>query len=121
MLKEWSVQGCKRAKHKTYSPVDDYRVILTKSKAFHYFQARRDEIRFAFDPPYFVDKITEEDRVSDSFRHIFLKRYCTKFGQKFRVWSKGFSKRFQKILISVTSCQYFEYYIIYYYTNNFYI
>ena len=50
----------------TYSPLDDRRVILTTSKAFHYFRARRDEIRFAFDPPKFVDKITVEDRVSDS-------------------------------------------------------
>ena len=73
------------AKHNTYSPLDDYWVILTTSKAFHYFRARLDEIRFAFDPPSFVDKITVEDRVSDSFRYIFLKRYSTKFGQKIRV------------------------------------
>ena len=51
------------AKHKTYSPLDDRLVILTTSKAFHYFQARRDEIRFAFDPRKFVDKINVEDRV----------------------------------------------------------
>ena len=38
----------------------------TTSKAFHYFRARRDEIRFAFDPPKIVDKITVEDMVSDS-------------------------------------------------------
>ena len=50
-LKEWSVQGCKRAKHKTYSLLDDLWVILSTSKAFHYFRARRDEIRFVFDPP----------------------------------------------------------------------
>ena len=47
---EWSVQGCKKAKHKTYSPLDDCRVILTTSKAFQYFRARLEEIRFAFDP-----------------------------------------------------------------------
>ena len=47
MLKEWSVQGCNRAKHKTYSPLHDHWVMLT---AFHYFGARRDEIRFVFDP-----------------------------------------------------------------------
>ena len=39
-LKEWSVQGCKGAKHKTYSPLDDHWVILSTSKAFHYFWAR---------------------------------------------------------------------------------
>ena len=32
MLKERSVQGCRRAKHKTYSPVDDHWVILSSSK-----------------------------------------------------------------------------------------
>ena len=35
MLKERSVQGCKRAKHKTYSPFDDKWVILSSSKAFN--------------------------------------------------------------------------------------
>ena len=50
----------------TYSPLDDRWVILTTSKAFDYFRARRDEIRFVFDPLQFVDKITVEDRVSDS-------------------------------------------------------
>ena len=49
-----------------YSPLDDRWIILTTSKAFHYFRARRDEIRFAFDLPKFVDRITAEDRVSDS-------------------------------------------------------
>ena len=61
-----SVQGSKRTEHKTYSPPDDRWVILTTSKAFHYFRARRDEIRFVFNPPKFVDKITVEDRMSDS-------------------------------------------------------
>ena len=37
--------------------------------------------------------------------YIFLKRYCTKFGQKFRVWPKELSKRFPKLVISVTLCQ----------------
>ena len=68
-LKEWSAQCCTRAKHKTYSPFDDYWVILPTSKAFHYFRAQRDEIRFAFDLPEFVDKITVEDWVCDSFRY----------------------------------------------------
>ena len=45
------VRSCQRAKHKTYSPLDDCWVILTTSKVFHYFRDRRDEIRFAFDPP----------------------------------------------------------------------
>ena len=67
----------KRAKHKTYSAIDDHWVILTTSKAFYYFQAWRDEIRFAFAHPQYVNKITVEDRVSDSFRYIFLKWYCT--------------------------------------------
>ena len=87
-LKKWSVQGCKRAEYKTYSPLDDRWVILTTSRAFHYFRAWRDEIRFAFDPPKSVDKITVEDRVWDSLWYIILKRYCTKSGQKFRVQSR---------------------------------
>ena len=33
----------------------------------------------------FVDLITVEDQVRDSFINIFLKRHCTKFGQKFKV------------------------------------
>ena len=36
-LKELSVQGCKRAKHKTYIPLDHRWVILATWKAFHYF------------------------------------------------------------------------------------
>ena len=84
-----------------YSPLDDRWVILTTSQAFYYFRSRRDEIRF-FDPPKFVDKITVEDRVSDSSWYIILKRYCTKYGQKFRVWPKELQKRFPKLVISVT-------------------
>ena len=38
MLKERHVQGCKRAKHKTYSPLDDHWVILSTSKAFDYIR-----------------------------------------------------------------------------------
>ena len=90
-LKEWSVQDCKRAKHKTFSPLEDRWVILTSSKAFDYFRAWRDEIRFAFYPPLFVDKITVQDRVSNSFRYTFLKRYCTKFGQK-EIWLSPVTK-----------------------------
>ena len=67
----------KRAKHKTYSAIDDNWVILTTSKAFYYFQVWRNENRFAFAHPQYVNKITVEDRVSDSFRYIFLKWYCT--------------------------------------------
>ena len=44
-------------------------------------RAQRDEIRFDFDPPKFVNKITVDDRVSDSLWNIILKRYFTKFGQ----------------------------------------
>ena len=40
---------CTRAKHKTYSPLDDHWVILSSSKAFDYFRTRRDEIRCVFD------------------------------------------------------------------------
>ena len=50
MLKEYSVQSYIRAKHKTYRPLDDLRVILPTSQAFDYFRARSDKIRFAFDP-----------------------------------------------------------------------
>ena len=56
----------KRAEHYTYNHLDIRWVILTTPQAFNYFGVRRDEIRFAFDPPKFVDKITVEDRVSDS-------------------------------------------------------
>ena len=35
-LNELSIQGCKRAKHMTYNPINDHWVILTTSKAFHY-------------------------------------------------------------------------------------
>ena len=64
------------SKQKTYSPLDDpWVILLTTSKAFHYFRARRDEIRFAFDPPEFVDKITVEDQVGDFYSYILLKRY----------------------------------------------
>ena len=38
-----SAQGYKRTKRKTFSLLDDRWVILTTSKAFHYFWARRDE------------------------------------------------------------------------------
>ena len=30
-----SVQGCRRAKHNTYSPLDDRRVLFSTSKAFN--------------------------------------------------------------------------------------
>ena len=40
-----------KVKHKTCRPLDDHWVILSASKAFDYFGARRDEIRFASDPP----------------------------------------------------------------------
>ena len=54
-----------RAKHKSYRPLDDQWVILSTSNAFYYFQTRRDEIRFAFDPPCFVNYITVYDWVRD--------------------------------------------------------
>ena len=50
----------------TFSPFDDSWVILTTLQTYNYFRARRDDIRFAFDPPRFVDKNTVVDRVSDS-------------------------------------------------------
>ena len=61
-LKEWSLPGCKRAEHKTHSPLEDRWVILATSQVFHYFLDRREVIRFTFDPL----KITIEDRVSDN-------------------------------------------------------
>ena len=51
------------ANHKTYRPLDDNLVTMTTSKAFHYFRARRDKIRFVFDTLWFVDKIIVADRV----------------------------------------------------------
>ena len=49
------IKGCRRDEHKTYGPLDDYWVILSTSKAYDYLRARRDEICFVFDPPWFVD------------------------------------------------------------------
>ena len=49
------------------------------------FLSSRDAIYNAFEPS-FVYKFPVEDRVSDSFWYIFLKRLCTSFGQKFRVF-----------------------------------
>ena len=43
-----------------------------------------------------------EDRVRDSFRNIFLKRYFTKFRQHVRVWPEELSECFSKLVISVT-------------------
>ena len=106
MLKEWSVQGCKRAEHKTYSP----------SVGSCWLRRRRltiveaDEMTFSSPltlPPKFGDKITIEDRVRDSLWYIFLKRYCTKFWQRFRVWPKELPKRFPQLVISVTLCENF--------------
>ena len=51
MLSKRPVQGCRRAKHKTYRPHDDHWIVLSTSKALDYFKARRDETRFVFDPP----------------------------------------------------------------------
>ena len=46
-----TIVTCERAKHKTYRPLDDHLVILSTSKAFDYFRAQGDEIRFKFGPP----------------------------------------------------------------------
>ena len=64
MLLVYFLQSCKRAEHNTYRPLNDRRLIFTTLMTCHYL---RDEFRYAFDPPYFVDKIEVEDRVSDSF------------------------------------------------------
>ena len=61
-----SVQGCKRAKHKTDSPLDDQLVILSSSKAFDYFRTRRGEIRCVFDRPY-VYKLDYRKRPAERF------------------------------------------------------
>ena len=101
---ERSVQGRRRAKHKTY-------IVLSMINGSYCRRRRRltifepDEIRCVFDPPYFVNYITVEDRVRDSFRHIFLERNITIFQQKFGVWSKELSKCFSKLVISITLCQ----------------
>ena len=78
-----------------------------RRRRFTIFEPDEMKFRFAFDPPKFVDKITVEDRVSDSLWYIILKRYFTEFGQKFRVWPKELPKRFPKFVISVTLCQKF--------------
>ena len=46
-----SVQGCRGAEQAICRPLDDHLTILSTSKAFNYFRARRDEIRCAFDFP----------------------------------------------------------------------
>ena len=101
MLWERSVHGCRTAKHKTYRPLDDHWVIRSTSKAFDYFRARRDETRFTFDFSSFVDYITVDDRVRDSLRNIFLKRYFT-IRQQVTVRPEELSKCFSKRVLSVT-------------------
>ena len=39
-------KAVQRTKHNTFRPLDDHRVILSTWKAFDYFRARPDEIRF---------------------------------------------------------------------------
>ena len=98
--------------------LNNHCVILSTSKAFHYFRARRNEFRFAFDPPYFVDYVTVEDRLGDSFRNIFLKWYFTKFGQKPREWPEELSKCISKLFISVTMChEFFEWFEVFWNGN----
>ena len=58
MLKEKSVQGCRRAKYKTYCLFADLWVVLSTSEAFDYFRSRGDEIIGAPDPSKFVNEIT---------------------------------------------------------------
>ena len=71
------------------------RPIVLSTIAGSYWRRRRrftifepDEMKFASPLTLrsLVNKITVEDRVSDSLWNIILKRYFTKFGQKFRVW-----------------------------------
>ena len=59
------VQGCTRAKHKTYSPRDDQLVILSSSKVFNYFRTLWDEIRCVW--PSLVCKLNHRRRPDDRF------------------------------------------------------
>ena len=56
MFSEKVLQGCTRAKNKTFSHLDDQWVILSSSKAFKYFRTRRDKIWCVFDPIFKVNK-----------------------------------------------------------------
>ena len=68
--------------------LDDQWVILSSSsKSFNYFRTRRDEIRCVFDPPYFVNYITVDDRVKHSLR------FCHRSDGR-----HGFEKIFQVVL-----------------------
>ena len=67
-LQERSVQGCRRAKYKFYSPLDDAWVIWSTSKVFNYFRSRRDASRCAvYIPALGEDWITEERRLGGIF------------------------------------------------------
>ena len=97
-LKEWSAQDCKRAKHKHYSHTDDVEGVWLFSSTTRWNS-------FRLWPSLVCRQVHRRRPGNDSFRYIFLKRYCTKFGQKFRVWPKEFSKRFPKLVIFVNLCQ----------------
>ena len=71
-FQEQSVQSCRTTQLKSCLPLDDHWVILSTSKPFNYFLARRFDIQGSFGPPEFLDKITVEERCGQS-----------EFGQKF--------------------------------------
>ena len=106
MLQKRSVQGYRRTKHKTYRPLDKQWVIPSTSKQFNYFLAPRDKMCFWSSLVCILDHYRRP--VSDSFWNIFLKRYRTKFGQKFHLWPEEYPKCFPKLVISKPCVNYFE-------------
>ena len=79
-LCERSVQGCGMAKNNTYSPLDYHWVILSTSKAFNYFRARRDEICCAVgvqNTKMFHTPLSVDGRYNSSVNSSFRKRLAT--------------------------------------------
>ena len=108
MLYERFVQGFRRTKHKTYSPLDDHWVISTVVVEGVWLFSNPTKRNSVCLWPSLVCKLDHRRRLGERFLwQIFLERNITKFRQKFRVWSKELSKCFSKLVISTTLCQQF--------------
>ena len=79
---------------------DYYLVILPTSKAFNYFRAWQGWHSLRLWPSLVCWQ--DNCRIPGEWvLMIHMKRYCTKFWMKFRVWPKWLPKRFTKHVISV--------------------
>ena len=85
MLSEGSVKGCRRYKHKRYSPCDYHCAILRRRRRWQFSSPTRLNSLIPWSSlDCRLDNLDE--RVRDSCGNIFLERYFTKFEQKLRVW-----------------------------------